>query len=124
MRATAIKYLAVLLLLGAILSYSTTAEAHRTPTQKYQATYQDHEPPVSVGKGSDATVATALSGSDDDGCLGGCCAMTAYCCPTAAITPSPFEFVPNLVAFEFDFRTKTLAPSLPYTLLRPPQRSV
>lgn len=118
-----VKFLAVVLALGFMFAMPKSAEAHNAPA-KFHAPSSERSAPVAVKGEVSAQAVAVLSGSDeDDGCLEGCCTMTAACCSPAAISQHQLELVPLHAAFDFDLNIEAMPQGPPYSLLRPPKFS-
>lgn len=116
-----VKFLAVVLALGFMFAMPKAAEAHPA---KFHVSSQEKSVPAATKTEISAQAVAVLSGSDqDDGCVGGCCTMTAACCSPAALTQHQFELMPVQAAFDFDFNIEAMPQGPPYSLLRPPKFS-
>ncbi|MDI1226729.1 MAG: hypothetical protein PSY14_03475 [bacterium] len=123
MRVSLLKCLAVLLMLGMMLTHTKPAEAHNLSKPQYQASYQDHGTPAASGWKTEVSIAVFPASGNDD-CGGGCCSMAAACCSMATLNNHSIDFPFVPAAFEFHAWSDDLPQGPPYTLLRPPKFSV
>lgn len=127
MRVSFLKCMAILVLLGMMMTHSRPAEAHDVPhvsKPTYHASYSGSTVPAASRIEASASAAVApVSGHHEDCCLC-CCPMSTACCSmAAALNHYALDFALLPASFEFHAGTDALPQGPPYMLLRPPKFS-